>query len=289
MLGAGINSRKGQTVEQHDQWCPGVAIGSFGFSDLMPTDDNRAAFMADSMKPGGISGFQNHRECSSLFDLPLSCSSCIGSWGNVRVLLSHPKSKYMRDANGASYWVPPVRGGKSLGNRYLPQFMNPADDTYRFFAWLTEFYSGLQQGVDTDGNNMISSAEFMSYLRGNERVNQKWLRRAEEERPCVVANALLHYQFVIAYAKLAVELRGNCIDGGVDTSSQCPQTNWETIQQWYGKGPPYVAEVADDDGSGHADVTNSAKCTNIIMGAGTSQILALSPDQIAALDLPGIR
>jgi hypothetical protein len=35
-------------------------------------------------------------------------------------------------------------------------------------------------------------------VRGDERVNQKWLKRALEERPCVVANAIIHYQVRLA-------------------------------------------------------------------------------------------
>jgi len=45
------------------------------------------------------------------------------------------------------------------------------------------------------------------YVRGDERVNQKWLKRALEERPCVVANAIIHYQVWLAPFAFAVCVR----------------------------------------------------------------------------------
>ena len=43
--------------------------------------------------------------------------------------------------------------------------------------------------VDTDGDTQITGDEFMAYVQGSERVNQKWLSRATEEQPCMLRNA----------------------------------------------------------------------------------------------------
>ena len=45
------------------------------------------------------------------------------------------------------------------------------------------------KNVDTDGDTQITGGEFMAYVQGSERVNQKWLSRATDEQPCMLRNA----------------------------------------------------------------------------------------------------
>ena len=131
--------------------------------------------------------------------------------------------------------------------------------------------SGLKRVVDLDSNGLITGAEFLAYVRADERVNQKWLTRALDERPCVVANAILHYQTVMGFCELAESLRAECTDNDNKTS-ECVMANWVAIQQWYGNGPPYVEE--HDDGSGSAEPANHAQCLEI--NAGKSELAHIS-------------
>ena len=77
-------------------------IGSFGFHQDPTTPNNTKAYQQMSQQPGGIVDMVDG--CNMY-----ACSSCIGTWGGMKVLLSHPKDHYLRDINGASYWVPPVQ------------------------------------------------------------------------------------------------------------------------------------------------------------------------------------
>ena len=58
----------------------------------------------------------------------------------------------------------------------------------QYFHWLKPTVTGLKI-VDTDGDTQITGDEFMAYVQGSERVNQKWLSRATEEQPCMLRNA----------------------------------------------------------------------------------------------------
>jgi hypothetical protein len=77
-------------------------IGNFGFHQDPTTPNNTKAYQQMSQQPGGIVDMADG--CNGY-----ACSSCIGTWGGMQVLLSHPKDHYLRDINGASYWVPPVQ------------------------------------------------------------------------------------------------------------------------------------------------------------------------------------
>ena len=58
----------------------------------------------------------------------------------------------------------------------------------QYYHWLRPTVMGLKI-VDTDGDTQITGDEFMAYVQGSERVNQKWLSRATEEQPCMLRNA----------------------------------------------------------------------------------------------------
>jgi hypothetical protein len=244
-----VKSRKGVTCnEQNDMcnyWCGGDPnLGSFGFDMLEPTEDNIAAFAA----------------MFSQDDRPLA--ACIGSWEGMEVLLPDPKGGYFRGLHGGSYWVPPVQGGKELG-KWFHEYMDPSKGLFRHFNWLTTFHDGLKRVVDTDGDLTISVEEFLAYVRGNERVNQQWLAATLRERPCIVANAYLHYDFVMRAARLMRILRGSC-PGSLRAffqrraSATCHARNFELFMSVFGAGPTYFEETEDSP--------DAAKCVERISG-----------------------
>ena len=217
-------SRKGDDYKTHYTWCGAKAkLGSFGFYALEPSEDNKAAFLAQSQGRGKI--------------VP---DSCIGTWEGIELLLLKPENPYVRQQHGGSYWVPPVQGGKKLGAR-LRAYMDPADELFPWFAsWLVHFHEGLKNGVDTDSNMQISVAEFMAYVRSNDRVNQKWLAQAD---PCVVANGFVHYHFMMPTIQLARELRKKC-DGMVNATT-CHDRNWVEFKAAFGSGPNYLKSQSE--------------------------------------------
>ena len=217
-------SRKGDDYKTHYTWCGAKAkLGSYGFYALEPSEDNKAAFLAQSQGRGKI--------------VP---DSCIGTWEGIELLLLKPENPYVRQQHGGSYWVPPVQGGKKLGAR-LRAYMDPADELFPWFAsWLVHFHEGLKNGVDTDSNMQISVAEFMAYVRSNDRVNQKWLAQAD---PCVVANGFVHYHFMMPTIQLARELRKKC-DGMVNATT-CHDRNWVEFKAAFGSGPNYLKSQSE--------------------------------------------
>ena len=58
----------------------------------------------------------------------------------------------------------------------------------QYYHWLRPTVTGLKI-IDTDGDTQITGGEFMAYVQGSERVNQKWLSRATDEQPCMLRNA----------------------------------------------------------------------------------------------------
>jgi len=56
-----------------------------------------------------------------------------------------------------------LQGGKDLGEKLLPDYMRPGSSMYGYFgSWLTTFYEGLKNKVDSDDSGEISSAEFLA-------------------------------------------------------------------------------------------------------------------------------
>jgi hypothetical protein len=233
-----VVSRRGEAEQRALEWCGGQTgqpLGFYGFASLAPTSDNRAAFVHDF----------NQGEYNSLFT---RTSACIGSWEGIELLLPDPRLNYFRIAHGGSFWVPPVQGGKDLGNRFI-EYMNPSAELYSWFDWLRYFHDGLMSVVDADKDGVISAGDFLAYLRGNDRVNQKWLGITISQRPCVVANALAHYSFVMRMGHVARSLRGYYREG---CGRECADLNWDVYQELHGPGPRYFAEGGEGGGTGDA-------------------------------------
>ena len=115
---------------------------------------------------------------------------------------------------------------------------------------------------------VISATEFMDYVQLNKRVNQQWLRHTTQEQPCVVANALVHYQSLMRFSNLARGMRRQC-EGrlgflwdfiqriglpqilynayayyyrGSAAKKTCDLKNWKLFKNEYGEGPAYFEE-----------------------------------------------
>ena len=113
------------------------------------------------------------------------------------------------------------------------RFQNLPGNLQKLTGWL-------KNGVDTDSNMQISVAEFMAYVRSNDRVNQKWLAQAD---PCVVANGFVHYHFMMPTIQLARELRKKC-DGMVNATT-CHDRNWVEFKAAFGSGPNYLKSQSE--------------------------------------------
>ena len=230
-------TRTGVTIDDHYQWCrPGTNLGSFGFYSYTPSipegspgyhEANKAAFLKQSEGAGKI------------------ISACIGTWEGFEVLLPKPSEGYFRDLHGGSYWVPPVQGGKEMG-RYLKEYMDPTKSLFPWFSWLVEFHDGLKRGVDKDSDGAISTSEFMHYVRTSERVNQKWLNHSLTDDPCIVANAIIHYQHTYLVCNAARTMRATCEskdEASGEDKATCDKKNYDVFVKDYWKdGPQYISE-----------------------------------------------
>ena len=156
--------------EKHYTWCSdkNIDLGSFGFHVVNA--------------PNMSSHSSAHKEQFTGKSL-----SCIGRWESFDVLLPHPNAHYFRKLHGGSYWVPPVAGGKEMGQRF-EEYMKPDQSLFPWFTWLETFHDGLRQ-IDQDANEEISSRSFLTMLSPLH-VNQKWLSKARKKQPCFVANAI---------------------------------------------------------------------------------------------------
>ena len=234
-----VFSRKGVTEEAHYKWCEteSISLGSFGFFPVEPPTMKFPAYL-------------KARGTESVGTIPwgtIGMRACIGRWETFDVLLPHPKSHYFRNLHGGSYWVPPVKGGKEMGQSF-PGYMDPSSSLFPYFdRWLVDFHDGLRSGVDLDHDSIISTIEFFRYVKGNTRVNQKWLQLAMQKRPCVVANALIHYEHLMKFCNLAREMRQRCEKCGkrcnlAESKKCCHLQNWNAFKSQYGEGPSYYEE-----------------------------------------------
>jgi hypothetical protein len=235
-----IWSRTGVDRIAHYGWCPGTDLGSFGYVELPPGDNNTALFNADIKSASARAHGHGHITTIDLTgarDTDIS-DSCIGEWEGIGVLLPKPEHGYFRNLHGGSYWVPPVQGGKELGWR-MRLYMDPSNGLFKYFEkWMMSSLEGLEKGVDTNGDQSISSAEFMKYVQGSPKMNQKWLRGAIFEMPCVIADAIVHYQHVMQMGTLMRTMRAACRGG----DKPCQEKNWVKFNATYGEGPRYFDE-----------------------------------------------
>jgi hypothetical protein len=250
-----VFSRTNATMKEHYDWCNGnTPIGNYGFfpleSDVTKLGSSRlAAFKAqvaanhqESVNSSRVNFNSrycrenrcNDRELVFLKDLAVE-NYCIGQYEEFEVLLPHPALHYFRELHGGSYWVPPLQGGKSIG-RWFVDYMNPKDGLFAYPEWLVEFHDGLNM-IDTDHNEDISVAEFLTYCRTNSRINQKRLDGALQMQPCVVANALIHYQWTMKYRWIARRDRGAC--ASASNEAACHAQNWVHYKEMWGSGPAY--------------------------------------------------
>jgi hypothetical protein len=147
--------------------------------------------------------------------------------------------------------------------------MNPATPVLssKYFDWLTIFHDGLKRVVDSNEDGAISGVEFVEYVRKNKRVNQKWLIESVIERPCIVANALVHYQFVMKMSRVARGLRDICagswwtfaFPADPAKSQACAERNFVIWKDVFGDGPAYYEEE-----NGPQNSPDAAKCSEAI-------------------------
>ena len=210
--------------EKHYTWCSdkNIDLGSFGFHVV--NAPNMSSYIRSA-----------HKEQFTGKSL-----SCIGRWESFDVLLPHPNAHYFRKLHGGSYWVPPVAGGKEMGQRF-EEYMKPGQSLFPWFTWLETFHDGLRQ-IDQDANEEISSREFFDYVESSPRVNQKWLSKARKKQPCFVANAILYYQHLMKFAGLARNLRNRCEGDFIPTKEECHAENWRFFKAEYGNGPVYFSD-----------------------------------------------
>ena len=84
--------------------------------------------------------------------------------------LCHVHSMAMiRTLYGASWWLPLPKGGKDLGVRGVRAFTGHGDEESSGVAdnwagWGTDTLDGLREGIDTDGDAVVSASEFYRYL-----------------------------------------------------------------------------------------------------------------------------
>lgn len=270
-------SRRNDTLKEFYEWCEFEGfpwkkqqdLGNFGFYEQKSPElgmTKKEAFRADiarKSKPGK----STNSGTSSQAVVPGTESYCIGRWGPFEVLLPHPSGGDFRKKHGGSYWVPPVSGGKELGMR-LKKYMQPGQSLHNKFHWLRVSYQGLVT-IDKDGDGAISSTEFFSYCRSNPRINQKWLAAAAQDRPCDLANALVHYQHTMRVAAVATRWYDSCENNSACNLwgwwkkiltpnhaawvKQCHAANWEAFEPFFGDGPSYSS--------------NDTECSRTIRGA----------------------
>jgi hypothetical protein len=84
--------------------------------------------------------------------------------------LCHVHSMTMiRTLYGASWWLPLPKGGKDLGFRGVRAFTGHGDEESsgvagNWLVWGTDTLDGLREGIDTDGDAVVSASEFFRYL-----------------------------------------------------------------------------------------------------------------------------
>ena len=138
--------------------------------------------------------------------------------------------------------MPPVQGGKEMG-RSLKEYMNPNLSLFEWFNWLEEFHDGLKLGVDKDSDGVISASEFMHYVRTIERVNQKWLDHSLKDDPCMVANAIIHYQHTYLVCGAARTMRAKCASKDEADKLSCDKKNYDVfLKDVWKDGPQYISE-----------------------------------------------
>ena len=241
-------SRMGVDRLAHYNWCDGVSLGSFGFVELRPgrpdATCNKALFAADVKSASARAYGHGHATSVQLTGARVTdiSDNCIGEWEGIEVLLPKPEHGYFRKLHGGSYWVPPSKGGKELGWR-MRQYMDPAAALFPYFEWMLASLEGLEKNVDMNRDQVITSAEFMKYVRDNDRVNQKWLSSAIQDTPCVVADAIVHYQHILRMGTLMRAMRAQC--NKMEDRKACNEKNWVSFNRTFGGGPQYYFDDGD--------------------------------------------
>lgn len=216
LAAAGANASFDQTTERI---CPsgGIDFGKHGFVNTGGTQELIAGGEAPKIRIQ-IAPADAHSATGlvAMFKATFTASHgefCIGEWEGMDILTPMPTK--LENRQGLSWWVPPLRrdvvekhGGKGVGADLLLDFMTPRNKASLFDAWSWAQTTLANLGSwDVDRNGKIVAQEFLDCVLTREELNRLWVADMLLQRPCVIANAWIHWDHVYRYLTLGAKLR----------------------------------------------------------------------------------
>lgn len=220
--------------------CPGFDLGQYGFQAWPHTEGTTAfqRYFSNASDTPWTTAPHKNAEKQAWAEGEMRKwlgNGCICQWEEWEVLcVSQPPYNYWRKGHGGSWWVPPMKGGKAVGDDLI-HYLNPANSLYGYFGWFAETQGGLAILDKDPKDNMINMREFLAYVRSTPRVNQLWLERATADEPCIVANAQIHYNHTLYHTTWGIQLKAS--------KEFSAQEKWANAQERW-EPVPYTEDVA---------------------------------------------
>ena len=117
-------------------------------------------------------------------------------------------------------------GGKNIGADLLLDFMTPKLKASSFDRWPWALTTLTNLGSwDVDKNGKIAAREFLDCVLTRDELNPLWVADMLLQRPCVIANAWIHWDHVYRYLTLGSKLR-RAISQAREKDSARPGCGW---------------------------------------------------------------